>query len=44
MDTLKKIIIITGGNRGLGYATVEKLSSINDKYEFILTARDLKKA
>lgn len=45
--TDKRVVLITGGNTGLGYAIAKTLleSSKNDKgYLVIITSRDIKKA
>ena len=38
----RRTILITGANKGIGYATVERLASEPTPYEIIVTSRDVK--
>jgi len=38
----RRTILITGANKGIGYATVETLLSESTPYDIILTSRDSK--
>ena len=45
MDSQHKVIVVTGCNKGIGYALVKKLYNQTEiKYEIIMACRSLERA
>ena len=43
METAKKLIMITGSNKGIGFATIKALMKTNPEYRFLMCVRSMER-